>query len=611
MRYWLIFFLSWVAFSLDAQEEILNFHSDIHIDKKGEILVKETIRVRAEGYEIQRGIYRVLPVTRPGVTGKQEPAPIEVVSIMRDGEKEPFHTEKNQRVLTIYIGSRSRNLDPGIYTYEITYKSTNQVGYFDDYDELYWNVVGHQWSFPIEEYSATIHLPDGAEYIQGACYTGPQGSRQSDCTIGFREVENAVFATGTGSLRPREGFTIAVAWPKGYVKDDFSAQLGFRFINYFLFFGGLFVFIFYGYNWWQKVGIDPEKPPVVPDWHPPEGLSPSEVSYIFHKRINDKAISAALVSAGVQEKIRIENDKRNFTISRLAQSEGLAEEERALVDRLLPGDSPFVMKRSNYSRYQAAKNSFQSTLKAKRDLSEYFLYNWKYILKATLLMGLITTLALTAGMYPLTGSYIKSMFITFVLTIAVFGFVSVPFYIEKWYKWFLVLPVWAILCTLFVVIFTNALFFTYSYAWIGIMIGVSAFAAGMFNYLIYAPTERGQEMVSRLEGFRMYLDKSEKEMLDYFTPPEKTPELFEKLLPFAIALGVENRWNKKFESVLSKAIEEGTYIPIWYTGNIHQINRFHSDFASAVSSAAPKSSSGSGGGGFSGGGGGGGGGGGW
>ena len=70
----------------------------------------------------------------------------------------------------------------------------------------------------------------------------------------------------------------------------------------------------------------------------------------------------------------------------------------------------------------------------------------------------------------------------------------------------------------------------------------------------------------------MNLHLLEKNLLNYFTPPEKTPELFEKMLPFAIALGVENKWADKFESVLNQAIEEGTYKPVWYAGNIHQLN---------------------------------------
>src|SRR5690625_6054807 len=93
MRYCLLRLLSWCVFCLEAQEEILNLHSDIEIDEKGEILVKESIRVRAEGNEIQRGIYRDLPVTRPGITGTHEPAPIEVISLKRRSEE---HTSELQ-----------------------------------------------------------------------------------------------------------------------------------------------------------------------------------------------------------------------------------------------------------------------------------------------------------------------------------------------------------------------------------------------------------------------------------------------------------------------------------------------------------------------------------
>ncbi|MNE73804.1 hypothetical protein D3C80_1698350 [compost metagenome] len=112
-------------------------------------------------------------------------------------------------------------------------------------------------------------------------------------------------------------------------------------------------------------------------------------------------------------------------------------------------------------------------------------------------------------------------------------------------------------------------------------------------------------------------------------PPELTPELFEKLFPYAIALNVEILWGKQFEKIL----EQAKYDPEWYQGDDSFYVRpamFASGFAKTVSSAAvnpnpPRSSSsssgssgssgswssGSSGGGSSGGGGGGGGGGGW
>ncbi len=121
----------------------------------------------------------------------------------------------------------------------------------------------------------------------------------------------------------------------------------------------------------------------------------------------------------------------------------------------------------------------------------------------------------------------------------------------------------------------------------------------------------------------MYLSVAEKDRLNLMHEPELTAERFEKLLPYAIALGVENEWGQKFENALKRSMEETKkYRPAWYTGTgagpaAFSLSNFTStmgsSFSSAISSAstAAGSSSGSGGGGSSGGGGGGGGGGGW
>ena len=119
----------------------------------------------------------------------------------------------------------------------------------------------------------------------------------------------------------------------------------------------------------------------------------------------------------------------------------------------------------------------------------------------------------------------------------------------------------------------------------------------------------------------MYLGTAEQELLEAAHPPARTPELFEKFLPYALALGVENAWAEKFQDVLARAaLEKGGYRPGWYRGGAWGAMgasafaaSLGSSFSSALSSAStpPGSRSGSGGGGSSGGGGGGGGGGGW
>ena len=158
-----------------------------------------------------------------------------------------------------------------------------------------------------------------------------------------------------------------------------------------------------------------------------------------------------------------------------------------------------------------------------------------------------------------------------------------------------------------------------------VMVMALSMLTPIFFILLKAPTAKGREIMDQIEGFKRYLSVAEKHRLDAFHPPEKTPELFEKFLPYAIALEVENKWSEQFDDVLkaASATTEGTsqgYHPVWYHGS--HWNRFGAaGFAGAVGGAmassiasaatAPGSSSGAGGGGFSGGGGGGGGGGGW
>ena len=137
-----------------------------------------------------------------------------------------------------------------------------------------------------------------------------------------------------------------------------------------------------------------------------------------------------------------------------------------------------------------------------------------------------------------------------------------------------------------------------------------------FSYAIRQPGKRFLELKSLIDGFKMYLGAAENQLLKFHNPPKMTPEVFEKYLPFALVLGVDDIWGKKFENMLKEQSME--YHNQWYVGPNSFSNNFANSFSQSLSSTMASastqpssSSSGSGGGGFSGGGGGGGGGGGW
>ena len=154
-----------------------------------------------------------------------------------------------------------------------------------------------------------------------------------------------------------------------------------------------------------------------------------------------------------------------------------------------------------------------------------------------------------------------------------------------------------------------------------LFIALSLVLHGLFIFLMRAPTPAGRRIMDEIEGFGMYLGTAEQDRLDRMQSPEMTPEVFESFLPYAYALGVENKWCNRFAREMPREMRERSgYHPAWYSGRMHGIGALHhlgdnfsSTFSSAIASASapPGSSSGGGGGGFSGGGGGGGGGGGW
>jgi hypothetical protein len=204
--------------TIDAVEEILGWHSDFTVAADGSMKVTETIRVRAEGIEIKRGIYRDFPTTYRGKTGNQTTIGFDIISIMRDGHIEPYHTKGLRNGVRIYIGSKNVFLNPAVYTYTITYRTDRHLGFYEEHDELYWNVTGNGWGFPILQSSATVILPPTVpvESVKTEGYTGPQGSWEKAFTSKVDEAGRVVIEC-TRPLAPGEGLTIVVGWPKGHV----------------------------------------------------------------------------------------------------------------------------------------------------------------------------------------------------------------------------------------------------------------------------------------------------------------------------------------------------------------------------------------------------------
>ena len=605
------------------QERILSFDSHIDIRADGDVVVAETIRVVAAGKKIQRGIYRDFPTRYRNRRGSQVTVRFEVLEVLRDNRPDAYHTEQQSNGMRVYIGEKDVFLQPGEYTYTFVYRTDRQIGFFDEYDELYWNVTGNGWDFVIEIARAVVQLPPGAEVVQYAAYTGPVGADGQDYAID-ETAGDLGFAT-TRALAPREGLTIAVAWPKGVVTEPAAAEkIGFLIGDnrgLVVALCGLIVLLFYYASAWLKVGRDPIGGAIIPRYAPPTGISPAGMRFVQKMGFDKKALAVAVVSMAVKGFLTIaEESDGDYSLETTGSHPSSLSPGEAKVARHLfpPGKRSISLKKTSHKRVGAAVKALRTSLSGEYEKA-YFLRNTRHFIPGIAISVLtLGGIVLTASLAPV------AMFMMVWLSGWSAGvYVLLTTVVAAWRSR---KTAGAMSITLFAIPFVGGEI---------VGIGVLASAIGLpslvlflgmvaanivFYHLLKAPTLAGRRLMDEIEGLKLYMRVAEKERLNLLNPPDRTPDHFEALLPYAMALGVENDWNEQFADVLAKAAVDpasGRHpTPSWYSGRTSFNGLAASlggSFAGAVSasSSAPGSSSGSGGGGSSGGGGGGGGGGGW
>lgn len=628
-----------------AEEAILRFHSHIVVREDGGMTVQETIAVRSEAEQIRRGIYRDFPTTYTDHQGRRYVVGFSVTEVRRDGVPEPYRVEPQANGQRVYIGHPDVYLPAGRYTYTLTYDTTRQLGFFPDHDELYWNVTGNGWSFPIESAGASVVLPPGADpsAISLEGYTGPQGSRERDYEASVRQ-DGLLEFSATRRLNPYEGLTIVAMFPKGLVREPTQAERmqylmddNRSLIVGLICLAGLLIFYLWG---WNQVGRDPAKGSIAVQYEPPDGSSPAALRYVSRMSFDHEALSAAVINLAVKGALTIEETKpllggKTYTLrKRDGKHAALSGEEEQILRILLDGRPSLELNNAHHATLQSAIRSATRALSVAFE-KRYFLTNRAYV-GVGLALSVASVLLIGFSHSPVKGA--MATFISVWLSIWSIG---VGFLLSAVFaSWKHAMSrtgiAWAggmaaaAGITVFALPFfigevAGLVFLTYATSirdvlLMGLMVGVNA----LFFHLMKAYTVTGRRFMDRVEGFKTYLSAVEEDRLNVLAPPEKTPELFEKYLPYALALGVEQRWSEKFTDVLARAGQaagrSGGYAPSWYSGSSWHPARpamfasaLGSSFASAISSSStpPGSSSGGGGGGSSGGGGGGGGGGGW
>jgi hypothetical protein len=566
------------AVSADVNDfTIRSFHSDQTLtreDRQGELRIVENIDL--EYTDNNHGILRALPNTY-----KKHRLLLHINDVSsKSGAPSEYSTYTQNGNTVLKIGDPDKTVT-GRQQYTIDYTVKNVISFQGDHDELYWDINGDQWAQQFKRVEMVLHLPDGAELAgRQVCYAGKYGSTAGDCVVRVNAAKTGeIYAATTRPLLPYETLSTRVSFEKGYFTPstwrdtlgEYGADIA-VFLVPVLLLGGTA-----GVYWWRH-GRDPRgRGVIVPEYGPPEGLGPIEVGTLIDFRTDNKDITAAIIDLAVRRYITIIEHKQ---------------------DRKLRRDITTYILRLEKSGY-GELNEFERKIMAglfgnaepgtEVDLSQQ---KFKLAETATVLRTTVKRSLETRGYFNPSAFKLRTFFqcVAAIIGVIITGVVAVRF--------------------------SAALAF-------GLGAALGATLAAIFMLLAPSRTVKGVAAKDQVMGMKMYLETAEADRIRmlqspnaryaanvHSKEPKRTVDLFEKLLPYAMILGVEALWAKQFEHIYRTP-------PDWYSGNwstfsvVYLASSLSGGMNQEVNTAFTAPSSASGGGGGAGGGGGGGGGGGW
>lgn len=569
-----------------AEAEVINnFNAVIAIQKDGAVFVSENI-IYNFGSNQKHGIYRDIPLI-----AENGPRIDIAVSSVNDeaGNSYKYTTSIEGDVLRIKIGDPD-TLISGVKTYVINYKVYGAIRTFNDHDELYWNVTGNEWPVAIQNAKASVSFPDMPILdVKMDCFTGSKGSAEKNCDI---TIDGSIINYSANSpFNAGEGLTLVFGVPLGYINNAYvspqknysapakenSDDFGFIFLIFLIISVLVIVNLFISWRT-RRTKPKPVIPkelkgkPVVVEYSPPDDLLPIEIGALLDRRVDITDISSVIMNLAVRGYIKIRYivkeiplwpDKKDFELLKLKDGADLEGSADKIIFKLLFSGRDSVI----LSDLKMQKTAFQKDIKEIQISTAHDLQDKGYFDKAA--ENKIKFLKIF--LYIMIGVSIIRLFVP-------------EFFSDSRQFLFIIFLVAFITLSVIIARFTNKL------------------------------TIKGISALAKILGFREFLQLTEKDKLELLNAPDLRPEIFEKFLPYAMVLGVEDKWAKKFEGIYNT-------IPDWYedptAGSFNSyilarnLTFFDSSFNQVFNITSPSSSSGFGGGGFSGGGSGGGGGGSW
>jgi uncharacterized membrane protein len=512
--------------------EIADFSADIQIKPDSSLEITESIVADFTG-ESRHGIYRTIPVTYRDKYGNALALRLTVTEVT-DADAHPYQfvETRERRYRKLRIGSPDSTVT-GQKVYRIRYHVERAVTFFEDHDELYWNVTGNEWPEPIRRAAVTVHLPAaaGANKLSALAFTGAYGATTGDAAI--KTDEQAFHYQTRRGLGSLEGLTIVAGWPKGIVTPPSLSQR----LNWFVadnwplglpLLTGLVLTL-----WWYLFGRDPRgRGTVVVQYQPPDGLTPAEIGTVLDERCDMRDISATIIDLAARGYLRIKEIKREGILRDSVDYQFIKEKEFRH-DPALKTHEKLVLGgifgiASEYKTLSTLEGEFYSELREIRDA----VYNS----------------VVDEGYFPMDPRTVRLSYGMLGGAIIVLGVIG----------------------TVLQLIGAQS---GHNFPWTtaaALGVGASGIVILLFARILPRKTPAGSKMHENILGLEEYLSRAESQEL----AAAEQQSLFERLLPYAVALGVTQLWAKRFENLSLQP-------PTWYHGE-YPTAFYPTDFAARM-----------------------------
>jgi len=531
---------------------IEDFDAALTVGVDGSLEVVETLRLRFEGQ--WNGIQRFIPVDyQAGPSGNYRLRL--AIGRVTDAAGTPLRVQRSyvghSRVLKIWVPGAA----DAVRTVVIRYRVSNALRFFEDHDELYWNITGDEWPYPIGRARGVISLPEAVTNVRANAFTGGYGSGERTVAIAIdgerldpdqaftRDAEKPAPVQGphvveVAAARPlgiREGLTAAVAWNPGVIRRPTALERQFawlldnlgRVVLVGVFGAAPLLALGLMLSRWLAFGRDPRMGPVVVEYEPPAGLGPAEAGTLVDNSPDARDLMAMLVDCAVKRVIRIRETQEAGWFSRAEYAFELLQ-PRSRWTNLSGGEERLLTAMFDKTDGEPGSNGVVETVTS-TELADTFYAHLPKI-RSALFDGLVRE-----------GHYVER-----------------PDRVLQRYQWIAVGSAVLLLAGGFVL--TAWVFPTFPGWMVPLIVGsavLTALVVGVIGMVMPARTIKGARARMAVRGFQEFLGRVDRHRLA--TMP-LTPELFEKYLPYAMALGVEGRWSKAFEGICKEP-------PDWYVGS--------------------------------------------